>query len=85
MTSVERIVEYKDLPPEGSGRAIISIKTEKEEKEPEKWPQKGGIILDDVKARYRKHMDLAVRGVSFKIQPGEHIGICGRTGRQDKT
>lgn len=30
--------------------------------------------------KYRKDLDLVLKGVDFKIKSGEKIGICGRTG-----
>jgi len=44
------------------------------------WPWKGGIILNGLKMRYRSDFDQVLKGVSLNINPGEHIGIIGRTG-----
>ncbi|KAH8700509.1 putative multidrug resistance protein [Talaromyces proteolyticus] len=44
------------------------------------WPETGELILEDVDASYDKSGPLAIDGLSLKIQPGEKIGICGRTG-----
>ena len=30
--------------------------------------------------RYRPGLPLALRGVSFSVDAGERVGICGRTG-----
>ncbi|ETV90679.1 hypothetical protein H310_14573 [Aphanomyces invadans] len=30
--------------------------------------------------RYRSHLDLVLKNVSFTVQAGEKVGICGRTG-----
>ncbi len=47
---------------------------------PENWPEKGEVIFEDYSTTYRKELDPSLRGVSFKINPGEKIGICGRSG-----
>jgi ABC-type multidrug transport system fused ATPase/permease subunit len=44
------------------------------------WPSKGEIEFKDVQLRYRPGLDMVLKGVSFKIQPHERIGVCGRTG-----
>ena len=30
--------------------------------------------------RYRSYMNLTLKNISFKIEPGEWVGIVGRTG-----
>ena len=39
----------------------------------------------DVTARYRENLELVLKGVSFKVDAGEKIGICGRTGSGKST
>jgi ABC-type multidrug transport system fused ATPase/permease subunit len=41
------------------------------------------IAFVDVVMRYRPELPLALRGVSFSVQPGQKLGICGRTGELD--
>ena len=77
MTSVERILEYKHLPPEGVGRKSLSSIEQRDRP----WPTQGEIVVQNVKARYRKHLPYAIKGISFTIEPAQHVGICGRTGR----
>lgn len=45
-----------------------------------RWPKRGKVVFDKVKMRYRTDLPLALRSVSFTVNPGEHIGIVGRTG-----
>jgi subfamily B ATP-binding cassette protein HlyB/CyaB len=40
----------------------------------------GAIEFDDVHFRYRPEASAVLRGVSFKLKPGEVIGIVGRSG-----
>lgn len=44
------------------------------------WPWQGGIIFEDVHMRYRDDFEPVLKGVNLKINPGERIGIVGRTG-----
>ena len=73
MTSVERIVEYGELPAEGE---LIND----EYRPAQGWPAKGSIEFVDYKMRYRAGLDLVLKGVNLTIAPGEKIGVCGRTG-----
>jgi len=41
------------------------------------WPYSGGIVIDEVKLRYRKDFSLVLKGISVSISPGERIGIVG--------
>ena len=52
---------------------------------PESWPAKGEIEFKDVKMRYRPETDIVLDGLSFKIKPGEKVGIVGRTGAGKST
>lgn len=80
VVSVERIKEYCDLTPEAP------MEIEYNDKQlPENWPEKGEVIFEDYSTTYRKELDPSLRGVSFKINPGEKIGICGRSGSGKST
>lgn len=70
--SVERITSYtENLIPEGTQGARLKTSD---------WPNKGSIKFQNVCLQYRKELPLTLKGVSFSIQPGEKIGIVGRTG-----
>lgn len=72
MTAVERVIEYTELPSEPLN--------EGSKKPPRGWPSSGEIAYEDVSFRYDKNLPLVLNDLSFRIQPGEKIGIVGRTG-----
>ncbi len=73
MTCVERLTEYSQQTPEAPH--FIS-----ETKPPANWPPHGRIEFRSACMRYRPELDLVLRGMSFIAEPGQAIGICGRTG-----
>ncbi|KAG0242470.1 hypothetical protein BGW41_004038 [Actinomortierella wolfii] len=73
IVAVERIREYSRLPSEARD-VIPDSKLDKE------WPQEGKIVFNNYSTRYRKELDLVLRNINLSIQPGERIGIVGRTG-----
>ncbi|EHK99656.1 putative Metal resistance protein YCF1 [Glarea lozoyensis 74030] len=46
---------------------------------PPRWPSRGGIEFHNMSAEY-KPSEPVLRGISLSIQPGQKIGVCGRTG-----
>ncbi|GFT87124.1 multidrug resistance-associated protein 1, partial [Nephila pilipes] len=74
MVSVERIHEYSVLPSEASW------KTESIQFSRENWPNRGVVIFRDYKMRYRKGMDLVLKGINVEIASGQKVGLVGRTG-----
>lgn len=74
MSAVQRIAEYKDLPVEGLCRGVAL------EEPPQSWPQRGALSLDNVEMRYQPHLPPALKCLSLEVQPGEKLGIVGRTG-----
>ncbi|CAH1793470.1 unnamed protein product [Owenia fusiformis] len=73
IVSVERIKEYTDI----ENEAVWEIENSKP---PPAWPQEGAIAVDNYSVRYREGLDLVLKDVSFNVQPGEKVGIVGRTG-----
>ncbi|CAF4606534.1 unnamed protein product [Rotaria socialis] len=73
IVSVERVNEYAELEPEAPWEIA-------EKKPPSDWPATGEIQLNNLTARYRENLKLVLKGVTVNIQPGEKIGIIGRTG-----
>uniref|UniRef100_A0A668W4P3 ATP-binding cassette, sub-family C (CFTR/MRP), member 12 n=1 Tax=Oreochromis aureus TaxID=47969 RepID=A0A668W4P3_OREAU len=47
---------------------------------PQDWPSSGGVSFVDYKMRYRENTPIVLNGIDFHIQPGEKLGIVGRTG-----
>ncbi|XP_044001771.1 multidrug resistance-associated protein 1 isoform X9 [Aphidius gifuensis] len=73
IVAVERIKEYGETPQE----APWEIKNTTPQKN---WPQNGCVVFDNFKVRYREGLELVLKGVTFKINGGEKVGIVGRTG-----
>ncbi|CAG5851555.1 unnamed protein product [Menidia menidia] len=72
--SVERLLEYitgcrPEAPRHIKGAQI-----------PENWPKNGAITFRDYQMRYRQNTPIVLNGLDFLIQPGEKLGIVGRTG-----
>ena len=44
------------------------------------WPSRGKIRFDNYSTRYRPGLPLVLKGLNLTIQPGEKVGIVGRTG-----
>ena len=71
MVSVERVLDYIDLPQEPplhSSRASQFHVT------------RGDVEFRDVELRYSSELPLVLKGVSFQVRGGEKVGIVGRTG-----
>ncbi|XP_051974491.1 ATP-binding cassette sub-family C member 9-like isoform X1 [Xyrauchen texanus] len=47
---------------------------------PENWPQHGEIKIQDLCVRYDPMLKPVLKHVSAHINPGQKLGICGRTG-----
>ncbi|TMW58919.1 hypothetical protein Poli38472_007064 [Pythium oligandrum] len=71
MTCFERISYYDSLDEEGGNATYTPLND---------WPRTGTITFDHVAMRYRPDLPLVVHDVSFSVQSGEKVGICGRTG-----
>jgi len=72
MNVVERVLYYGRLPQEGPATTP--------DDPPASWPAHGAVEFKDVKLRYRPGLPLVLKGVSFNVLPGEHVGVVGRTG-----
>eukprot|EP00301_Raphidiophrys_heterophryoidea_P021464 c5888_g1_i1.p1 GENE.c5888_g1_i1~~c5888_g1_i1.p1 ORF type:complete len:356 (-),score=101.47 c5888_g1_i1:614-1681(-) len=72
MTSAERVLQYKTVPPEADSHTPRDLEL------PVAWPQ-GTIQFQNVVMRYRGG-DPVLKQISFTIEAGKRVGICGRTG-----
>ncbi|KAG3289518.1 ATP binding cassette subfamily C member 10 [Ictidomys tridecemlineatus] len=71
LVSVERLEEYScELPQEPQSRPLQGIS----------WLTQGSVEFQDVVLVYRPGLPNALDGVTFCVQPGEKLGIVGRTG-----
>ncbi|KAH9924948.1 multidrug resistance-associated ABC transporter [Amylocystis lapponica] len=84
LNSVERVVEYLDLPQEPS--AIIE-----ENRPPAYWPSSSSpnkdsmIAVEDLVIKYSPDLPAVLHGVSFNIKAKERVGLLGRTGSGKST
>ncbi|KAH8269315.1 hypothetical protein KR018_003153 [Drosophila ironensis] len=76
MTSVERVLEYRDLASEGE------FASPADKKPPKNWPQHGQIEANGLSLKYSPDIksDNVLKSLKFVIKPREKIGIVGRTG-----
>ncbi|KAF9339730.1 hypothetical protein BGZ91_004895 [Linnemannia elongata] len=78
LNSVERVVEYMDLEPEPA--PIIEGS-----RPPASWPHAGEIKIDHLTMRYAPDTPEVIKDISLTIQPGEKVGVVGRTGSGKST
>lgn len=78
MSSVERILEY-------SQDTEMQEESWEDPSPPKGWPQHGGIEVNNFWVRYREDLEPVLKGISFKINPGEKVGLVGRTGSGKST
>ena len=81
LVSMERCCNYKKIIQEP-----LSYKQNIDDKLiSENWPKNGKIEFKDLSVRYRPGTDIVLKKINFAINPGEKIGICGRTGSGKST
>ncbi len=76
MVSVERAHQFQHLDSENwtspaAAQSVLDSRT---------WPSLPTIEFTDVVLQYKEDGVRALDGVSFRVNAGEKIGICGRTG-----
>jgi ATP-binding cassette, subfamily C (CFTR/MRP), member 4 len=72
LMSVERVLEYRDLPKETQPEK--PLETAKE------WPPVGKVEFRKVTYRYFPEAEAVLHDLNFVVQPEEKVGIVGRTG-----
>ncbi|EKM52518.1 uncharacterized protein PHACADRAFT_211766 [Phanerochaete carnosa HHB-10118-sp] len=84
LNSVERVVEYLDLPQEPAFVVENS-------RPPAYWPSSTGpnsdelISVENLHVKYAVDLPDVLRGISFKLKAKERIGLLGRTGSGKST
>ncbi len=79
LISLERCDTYSKIPSEKyedeklSTKKIYSLSDKS-------WPVEGKVNYENYSMKYRPNCDLALKDVNIEINPGEKIGIVGRTG-----
>ncbi|CAN8022056.1 unnamed protein product, partial [Ixodes persulcatus] len=74
MTSVERVLEYSNLPAEAD------VDSAPGKKPPESWPELGSISLEGVSLSYAPGEPPVLKDLRCHIKPREKVGVVGRTG-----
>jgi ABC-type multidrug transport system fused ATPase/permease subunit len=77
MNSVERIDYYGRQVEQEAPAHTIPVA--------EDWPSKGEVVFSDAHLRYRPGLPYALEQFDLHIQPGERVGIVGRTGAGKST
>jgi ATP-binding cassette subfamily C (CFTR/MRP) protein 1 len=78
MISVERILQYSNLPSE----AELVIK---DSRPPKNWPEIGVITLKNLQIRYAEHLPSVLKNISCTFPGRKKVGVVGRTGSGKST
>jgi ABC-type multidrug transport system fused ATPase/permease subunit len=78
LISLERCDAFTHLPCENYENE--KLKEKKYDLSEKSWPDEGKVIFDHFSMKYREDCDLALSDINITINPGEKIGIIGRTG-----
>jgi len=79
MSSVERVLEYTTDAANGSLDSEAPQVID-ENRAPTNWPDRGHIKIEGLSMRYRPELPTVLKQLTCEFQPGENVGICGRTG-----
>ena len=81
MISMERCIKYMQIIQE----APSHIPEIDDNLINENWPQNGEIQFQNYSVKYRPDTEIVLKKINFKINAGEKVGICGRTGSGKST
>ncbi|ETS85549.1 hypothetical protein PFICI_03574 [Pestalotiopsis fici W106-1] len=71
--AIARLRDFiRDTPQEGSATESLEP--------PKSWPSTGAIKINNLTSTYHAENERVLSDVSLQIQPGQKVGICGRTG-----
>nr|CAH7718231.1 unnamed protein product [Callosobruchus chinensis] len=79
MVSVERVLQYTKLEKEGPFETLPANKP------PLGWPSQGHVMFEKVYLRYAPELDPVLKNLTIEVNPGEKVGIVGRTGAGKST
>ena len=79
LISLERCDTYTKLPSEKYEDEKLKSK-KKYSLSDKSWPSEGKVDYNNYSMKYRPNCDLALKNINIEINPGEKIGIVGRTG-----
>lgn len=71
IVAIERVNEYTNRKQEAPWKTVNVDPT---------WPKMGVVQFENFQVRYRKGLDLVLKGINFSVKSQEKIGIVGRTG-----
>ena len=79
MVSADRCMKILEVPQEAvlEGSNPLEIR--------DMWPEHGKMQFKNVSLRYRPNTEVVLSELSFLVQPGEKIGVVGRTGAGKST
>ncbi|KAF8383121.1 mrp-3 [Pristionchus pacificus] len=73
IVSVERVKEYSEDQAEADWR-------QPHRRPKQGWPSNGAVHFKNYETRYRPGLELVIKGIDCKMEPGEKVGVVGRTG-----
>ncbi|KAH8581949.1 ABC transporter family [Cryptosporidium sp. chipmunk genotype I] len=74
MVGLERIRDYTVSTP------LEAMPILENNRPPRSWPSQGRIEFDNLELRYKPEMPLVLNCISCNINPGDKVGVVGRTG-----